>query len=175
MRSEYWEGGYTLSGRLITIVVLVACVSCASFALWQRSRNTSRIRYFWTPRGAWLIQHAPLVQFGKKRPKEEAVNTANLVLETYWRDVSNAPGLIHLRATLVDDRYFDWTTLRENTTVDPDNFEGCRLIFEDLENRIVISLEEASGIVRSDRSPKSVQLIDSSRQAISSFLSQWQR
>jgi hypothetical protein len=96
-----------VSGRWLILATLSVCASLVLFALWQRSRDTARIREFWGANGAQLIQHAPRVAM---RPGPPEVNDEPPSLESDrdWLDLSTAPGLIHLRATLVDDRYFLW-------------------------------------------------------------------
>jgi hypothetical protein len=94
-----------LSGKVITILLLAGCLSLVAIALVKRSFGTSQVRGLFGPQGAKLIQRAEKVQWRRVPASIDGTNA-----NADWREISRAQGLIHLRATLVDDRYFEWST-----------------------------------------------------------------
>ena len=125
-----------------------------AFALWQRSRTTEHVREFWGADHANLIQHGTTVKL--RLPQQE------------WQDISTAPGLVHLRATLVDDRYYQWAALQAASTTPLD--AGYELQFTQADRHIELAIEPASGLVINLQSQQCVPLISASQQAVAAYL-----
>ncbi len=148
-----------MSGRWLTIIALSGCIALVAFALWQRARTTAHIRAFWGANNARLIQHAPLVKLG--------------VGQQDWQDISQAPGLVHLRATLVDDRYYQWDELAPMSSPAP--AELYRLRFEEGDQQIELTIEPDTGMVSHVERQQSVPLIAASAQAVRAYLKEIHR
>lgn len=147
-----------MSGRLFTTVAVSICLVLVAFAFWQRSLRTQRIREFWGANQASLIQHAPMVRLS--------------VNGEAWRDVSRAPGLVHLRATLVDDRYFQWNETATSQGKEPAS--GYRLEFSRDQTSIALSIDASSGIVTNLERNQHARLIPASQQAVAAYLKEIQ-
>ncbi|MCC6510539.1 MAG: hypothetical protein IT423_15665 [Pirellulaceae bacterium] len=151
----------SVSGRWLTVVTLTVCVSLVIYALWQRSVGTQHIRQLWGAEQARLIQHAQQVTLyheGRLAPAD-------------GQDLSTAPGLVHLRATLVDDRYFHWPSQRyRNPSAPVPNGDHFVVRFAADQMQIDVGIDLSTGMVTNLATSQSVQLIDSSRQAVAAYL-----
>ncbi len=145
-----------VSGRWLTIIAVTGCVALVAFALWQRSQTTEHVRQFWGPAQARLIQHGSKVWLSKNKSD--------------WEDISQAPGLVHLRATLVDDRYYQWNSLRLVT--EPTAATHYALHFEQADESIELSIDPDSGLVTNLQNQQSVPLIPASARAVKAYLSE---
>lgn len=159
-----------MSGRWLTLAVVSICVALVLVALWRRSRDTSRIREFWGASNARLIQHAPKVAL---RVDEAALasDAPSLDGARAWRDISRAPGLVHLRATLVDDRYFDWpartATEEERVATGP----AIRVLrFSGAEGLVDVAIDVERGTVVHLAVGRAVAIIPASRAALAAYL-----
>jgi hypothetical protein len=69
---------------------------------------------FWGPEAATIIRDAPVVSIyrggNSNGPSEPAIMKKVGATEV---DISNAPGLTHLRNALIEDHNFDWTTVNK--------------------------------------------------------------
>ncbi len=182
-----------MSGRAFTLATLLVCLSLVGFALWQRSKDTARIRDFWGSHGAELIQRAAHVELCCSEPAKEGDESG----DCRWTDISLAPGLVHLRATLVEDRYFQWPArpvkdipqiLNEASQAQKDVAQAqvapsqdtdskvaidhlCKLRFEgDDREPMELSIDLGSGTVVNLQTQRSVVLIDASRQAVAAYI-----
>lgn len=150
-----------MSGRWLTIVAVFGCLLMVAFALWKRSRTTEHVREFWGASQASLIQHGSSV---KLRPAGADGQWG----DTEWQDISTAPGLVHLRATLVDDRYYQW-----NAGGPAQSMEAPYILqFANDERMIELAIDPASGVVTNIAREQSVPLIPASRQAVAAYLKQ---
>ena len=129
-----------------------------AFALWQRSRTTEHVREFWGASQANLIQHGTTVKLR--------------VAQQDWQDISTAPGLVHLRATLVDDRYYQWNAFRAVNSASQD--ARYELQFAQADRHIELAIEPASGLVINLQSQQCVPLISASQQAVAAYLKEIQ-
>ena len=146
-----------MSGRWLTILAVTGCVALVAFALWQRARTTQHVRDFWGAAQANVIQHGPNVRLRASSGDEN------------WQDLSTAPGLVHLRATLVDDRYFQWAALQPAA---PPATTAYLLQFSRDEQIVELAIEPSSGQVTNLQSQQCVPLIPASRQAVAAYLQQ---
>ncbi|MCA9129567.1 MAG: hypothetical protein KDB22_20915 [Planctomycetales bacterium] len=86
------------------------------------------------------------------------------------RDISRAPGLVHLRATLVDDKYFQWKTWqRSSATTLPADWVLLQFCQEP--NCVELWFNPVDGQIVSPQTRTRVYLIDSSKQAMAAYLS----
>jgi hypothetical protein len=86
------------SGKLVILGILAVALASAAASWWFRYAATHRAAEFWGPQSARLIRDAP------------RVSLMRLFLSTApkTRDISNAPGITHLRNALLEDRSFEW-------------------------------------------------------------------
>ncbi len=149
-----------VSGSLTIKIVLLVCFAMVATAIIQRSRQTSQIRQFYQPTGAYLIQKATRV----------SILFPNQDPQSPWKDASEARGLIHFRATLVDDRYFNWSKL---SPADPQELAAkapYRFRFEEKGQSIEIAFDSDCGFVYALPTKQKAPLIDSSTQAFRQYL-----
>lgn len=145
-----------MSGKWLTVFIVASCVFLATTVLWLRSRDTVRVREFWSPQIASLIQHAPHV---------ERMNASE------WQDISNAPGLIHLRATLVEDRYYRWPwRLATEIELAASMYPVQLLRFSSNTAKVEVSIDFVKGTVLNVQAKRAAQLIPTSRDAIARYL-----
>lgn len=158
-----------MSGRWFTLAIVAVCVGLVLAALWQRSRDTSRIREFWGAGNARLIQQAPQVGLRVDGPADRG-DAPSLEGQRGWQDISRAPGLVHLRATLVDDRYFRWpareATNRERSASEP-AFRVLR--FSDSEGFVDVAIDIEQGVVVHLAEGRAVEIIPASRDALAAY------
>jgi hypothetical protein len=152
-----------VSGKTVIAIVLAICMILVGFAFVQRSSQTHRIRGLFTAEGARLIQRSDQVWIAY------GTDVNDQTMEFRWREISQAPGLIHLRATLVDDLYFQWSTLSD-AEAQPDDYRYIKFRFCENEQSVEVWVNPQTGIVYSIPTQRTVRLIDSSRQAIDQYL-----
>jgi hypothetical protein len=103
------------SGKVLIIGILTVAFIAAGGSWLFRYNATHRAAEFWGPQVAQLIRDAPLVEFRKLSPPLEpmlpARESGQLEPDLTGPELINittAPGLVHLRNALVEDRSFDW-------------------------------------------------------------------
>lgn len=100
------------SGKLVIIGILTVALASAAASWWFRYAATHRAAEFWGPRTAELIRDAPIVELYQLTPPaafaQSSSRTAWFLDSADARDVSSAPGLIHLRNALLEDRSYRW-------------------------------------------------------------------
>lgn len=160
-----------MSGRWFTLATLTVCVSLVLFALWQRSHDTARIRQFWGARGASLIQNAPQVLLRRANwPMHQEAPSLN-DNKQLWQEISSAPGLVHLRATLVDDRYFKWPDRAAQDSERTTDSPTVRVLrFTGPTGFVEAAIDTQRGVVVDLASGRAVEIIASSRRAIAAYL-----
>jgi hypothetical protein len=121
------------SGKLLILGILTVALLLAGTSWWFRYRATHRAAQFWGPEAARLIRDAPgvmLVKLNSPAPGgEEGDDRANLY------DVSQAPGMVHLRNALVEDRSFDWPSSNSGPPPNDDFAQHWGLSFDDPDTR----------------------------------------
>jgi hypothetical protein len=92
------------SGKLVILAIIAVALAAAGTAWWFRYSATHRAVHFWGADAAQLIRDAPIVKLTEYggRPDADFMKPINS------RDISRAPGLVHLRAALLEDRSFNW-------------------------------------------------------------------
>lgn len=160
-----------MSGRWFTLTILAICLSLVLFALWRRSHDTARIREFWGADAASIIQSAPrvLIWDGRWSPQQDVPSMDSE--SRRWQDISGAPGLIHLRATLLDDRYFQWPH-REATVLERTARSAAYRVlrFAGPVGLVDVAIDIDNGMVINLASGHAVPIISSSRRAIAAYL-----
>lgn len=97
------EGNPGLSrGTVVVFVFLLLAAGLGAFAVWFQWEQTRRCLTFFGPEVAAAIQSSPTVDIWYLESDGLRV----------WRraseDVSDAPGLVHLRRGLIEDVNYDW-------------------------------------------------------------------
>jgi hypothetical protein len=78
--------------------MFAVAVLAAAFAWWWNFNRSKKALDFYGPEGALLIRTAPMVEF-LRPPPETSI------------DISEAPGLINARASLLSDASYDWSAM----------------------------------------------------------------
>ena len=89
---------------LIGAIVLVGC-TLAAFSWWFRFAATHRAAEFWGGANFRLIRDAAIVE--AYVPADDH-DPSRLAAGAAQRDVSHAPGMMHLRNALLEDRSYIW-------------------------------------------------------------------
>ncbi len=102
------------------MAILSVALLAAVASWWFRYTMTHRSADFWGPATAQLIRDASVVQFWPLQDAEdlEAIEAAEKNAEAVadpamFHDVTTAPGLVHMRTALLDDRSFSWPAIHE--------------------------------------------------------------
>jgi hypothetical protein len=105
------------SGKLVILGILGVAVASAAVSWWFRYSATHWAAQFWGPETVRLIRDAPLVQFIELR-RATASDGHDPMHDKFGfggnqhfqvvsrRDISHAPGLLHLRNALLEDRSY---------------------------------------------------------------------
>jgi hypothetical protein len=96
------------SGKLLIVIVLAVGLAAAAASWWFRYAATHRAAQYWGPEAARLIRDAPHVTL---RTFDPAVDGERGNPDALPRNISDARGLTHLRAALLEDRSYDWSAL----------------------------------------------------------------
>jgi len=92
------------SGARLVIGLLLLGVTAGLVGIWYQRGQTRRCLAFYGPEVARMVTSAPIVELWRVGPSTEPG-----VLRALERtDVSQAPGLVHLRRGLVEDANFRW-------------------------------------------------------------------
>lgn len=114
------------SGKLVSLGVLLLAIGLGAFAwTYHRSRSDRAVNY-WGAQNAVFVRTAPQVALARLvavrddqvdasvgRSSEPAARVV-MIDDRPWqvldeRDITNAPGLVHLRQALVQNSSFDWS------------------------------------------------------------------
>jgi hypothetical protein len=93
-----------VSGKLVIIGVMIVAVTAAGTSWWIRYNSTHRAAEFWGPTAVRRIRDAPFVQLFYVNDDPDLLSDV--------RNISNTPGLTHLRHALLEDRSFKWPARR---------------------------------------------------------------
>jgi hypothetical protein len=113
-----------LSGKLVVSSIVTIAILLAGASWWFRYAATNKAGRYWGAQNVRLIRDAPVVEFYRWALDPESLD--ELLAEGNRRDVSQRPGLLHLRSALLEDRSFEWPA----SDVVPGNWE-CVLVFRD--------------------------------------------
>jgi len=89
-------------GGLIVMTLLLLAIGLGIFAVWFQRDQTRRCLAFYGPEAARRIQSAPRVELWQLQARGGGVRAVAR------RDVSQAPGLVHLRRGLIEDFNYAW-------------------------------------------------------------------
>jgi len=134
-----------ISGKIAIISILVVAVGLTSFAWWYRYQQGRRTMEFWGPEAAQLIRHAPRVELFELDETLEAFKSGELSKVRSF-DLSNAPGLVHARHSLIVDRNFRWDESSANTAANIAWDVAWRFIDGDKQTTVLLDYE--TGAVR---------------------------
>jgi len=95
----------SVSGRLVIITILSLALAAAAGSWWFRYAATHKTAQHWGPAAARLIRGAPRVKFYRLGTANERTTHLDLKGGT---DISNMPGLTHLRYALLEDESYEW-------------------------------------------------------------------
>jgi len=128
------------SGKLVIIGILTVALASAGISWWFRYSATHRAVRFWGSNAAQLIRDAPTVELYEAARLPDSAYKEGLS-KSYLdvadgRDISHAPGLVHLRNALLEDQSFDWPP---NNDYRPTNW-GWILVFRGTEPNEVAAL-----------------------------------
>jgi hypothetical protein len=107
-----------IEGKYAILAVLIIGLAGAIGGWWYRSQLQRRAIALWGLESAELMQHAPSVELLKltplsndaERDAENRLSFGDARLGIAERiDVSQAPGLVHLRHSLISDQSFVWS------------------------------------------------------------------
>ena len=123
------------SGKLVILGILTVALIMAGASWWYRYAATHKAVQFWGPDSAELIRDAPRVLLLQNPPAD----ISDLAQEDPIRagfdesatDVSHAPGLLHLRNALLEDRSFDWPKSSDPVTQPVSDIGHWQLVFHD--------------------------------------------
>lgn len=104
-------------GKLAIITILTLAIVASAFAWRYHVKRGDRALVFWGSQAAVLIRHAPEVELFRLAPQEPGPDA--LSADTFWVGersfridqrtvISQAPGLVHARQALIEDRSYLW-------------------------------------------------------------------
>ena len=133
------------SGSVLVLGLLLLGLVAAVTGIWFQWGQTRRCLEFYGPRVAKLIAEAPRVELWTLEPG----SSPRRLRAVGRQDVSQAPGLVHLRRGLVEDANFRWEEVGDRTAPLPVAAWDSALVFatpEDGENAAaVLAIDFAEG------------------------------
>jgi hypothetical protein len=96
------RSGASAAGSRLVLGLLGLALGLAGFAVWFQWDQTRRCLAFFGPAAARRIQSAPRVELWTLAAEDDVIRRSGV------RDVSKAPGLVHLRRGLVEDVNYRW-------------------------------------------------------------------
>ena len=92
------------SGARLVIGLLLLGITAGVVGIWYQRGQTRRCLAFYGPEAARMVTSAPVVEVWALAPTAES----GVLVALERADVSQAPGLVHLRRGLVEDANFRW-------------------------------------------------------------------
>jgi hypothetical protein len=92
------------SGARLVIGLLLLGITAGVVGIWYQRGQTRRCLAFYGPEAARMVTSAPVVEVWTLAPTAES----GVLVAVKRADVSQAPGLVHLRRGLVEDANFRW-------------------------------------------------------------------
>ena len=92
------------SGARLVIGLLLLGITAGIVGVWYQRGQTRRCLAFYGPEAARMVTSAPVVELWSVGPSTEP----GVLVALEQADVSQAPGLVHLRRGLVEDANFLW-------------------------------------------------------------------
>jgi hypothetical protein len=139
----------TISGKVAIIAMIVVSLALTAFAWWYRYQQGRRAMEFWGPETAQLIRHAPRVELAdlaEVPPLDlPRMIEAGDPSRFSGQNISDAPGLVHARHSLIVDSNFQWGERVES----PDAIAwDVAWRFGDGKNERVVFLDYETGATR---------------------------
>ena len=113
------------SGSVLVLGLLLLGLGAAVTGIWFQWGQTRRCLEFYGPRVARLIAEAPRVELWTLEPGSSPRHLRGIDRQ----DVSQAPGLVHLRRGLVEDANFRWEEVGNRTAPLPVAAWDSALVF----------------------------------------------
>jgi hypothetical protein len=105
-------------GKLLTLLILLAAVAVAGFAVWFHHQQSSRVLQSLSPNTAALIAYAPQIELLRLAAEKDAGGAAPLEIlrlqgHSYYvterKDITQAKNVRTVRGWLVHNDNYDWT------------------------------------------------------------------
>jgi hypothetical protein len=110
-----------LSGKLVILGIVGAALAAAGTSWWFRYSATHEAAVFWGSARSHLIRSAPVVKLFRLDTSTESstvLEDEHAALDFIGEaDITKAPGLLHLRSALLEDRSFRWPETTTDTDV----------------------------------------------------------
>ncbi len=97
------DAAFAGRGKLVVVGVMALAIGLGAFAVWFQWEQTRRCLGFFGSDVAAVIQSAPTVELW------DLASDGTRTWRTNTRDVTQAPGLVHLRRGLIEDVNYEWT------------------------------------------------------------------
>lgn len=104
--SESQRSAVLQSGSLLIVAIFLLAILLSVFSWWFRYQATHQAAAYWGNRAVRLIRDAPQVEAVLLANSEQGEPT-----EIQRKDVSQAPGMTHLRNALIEDRSYEWVKI----------------------------------------------------------------
>jgi hypothetical protein len=151
------------SGKWLTLILLGVGLAAAGLAVWVRYQQGRQAQQFWGTSRALLIRDAAAVRWlrlaresagdaSSERPGVSIRGRTWLVTDS--RDVTEAPGLLHVRQALLDDQSFDFST----RPADCPHAELVALRFEHGGEPLVVVLDVGCAALSTSQHPQAVSI-----------------
>jgi hypothetical protein len=101
---------YGISGKVVIVGILTVALVAAGVSWWFRFHATHLAAGFWGPQTARVISSATTIKLSRINRNPEGLITTSMT-----RNVSNAPGITHLRTALLEDNNFVWPASRSSS------------------------------------------------------------
>lgn len=99
------------SGKWLILALVAIAFASGGFSWWFRWSATHRAANFWGPEAATTIRDAQTVTATKRADHHSQSAESGSQPGTTKFDASQAPGLVHLKQALLEDRSFVWDQL----------------------------------------------------------------
>lgn len=135
------------SGARLVIGLLILGVTAGLVGIWYQRGQTRRCLAFYGPGAARMVTAAPVVELWTLGPGAEP----GVLVALERADVSEAPGLVHLRRGLVEDANFRWQVAPSavRSRLPAESWDRALVFADPTTGRppvvLVIDLAEASG------------------------------
>jgi hypothetical protein len=101
-----------LSGKAVILGIVSVALAAAGTSWWFRYSATHRAAQFWGPVRSQLIRRAPVVKLLRLNTSADSQTALGKEIGaldiTADVEITNAPGVLHLRNALLEDRSFHW-------------------------------------------------------------------
>ncbi len=143
------------AGKVAVLTMVGVAILAASFAWWWNFNRGRKSLEFYGPQAATLIRTAPRVEI--LRPAAEGDI-----------DISQAPGLINARASLLSDASYDWSTAGA-----PQESPLFSVRFSRRDKSVVITFDFENRTITNSATPRIVTLKPKTADGWRAYLGRW--